>query len=450
MRQLSVSSFVSEGNRQRHYIIEIGIILLAFVLLFLRIHSLIIPVSLLTLVYVMIRFNLYENIFSAIIFFPYIAGYLFNTIGIEHVGGGLRYLGLMSLFIASIVGKARLNNLSKGLLPLCLLLILFGVSVFTTEGGNYAVPKLVATLRYGFVSFFAFSFLFSNQENFDFTKMGVSLITLSVMLLPLSLIVNGISGPAGIMDFGFLRIQTHEDFIASDEASLHISYQNAGFLMLQALGYFMIDARNRRLPFVVLMIGIATVTLLYGGSRQAIVSVLVIVAFWALFINSKKNSKSGSSHFRWIVFLFIIVISFFYIISTLVSEGGMLQSVAEEGYIEGGGRGAWLMSGVEQFMDNPLWGVGFGRYTVFGYYGSYPHNLFVELLCETGVLGFIVTTLLAFSIWFKNKKAMSPYLCLWLAYFLRSMASEDLSANIVVFTIIFALYSVKLPDMKAK
>lgn len=448
MQQLPVSSFAIEGNRQRRFIVELGIIALAFTILFLRAYSIIIPVSLLTLVYVMVRFNLYENIFCATVFFPYIAGYLFNTIGIDHVGGGLRYLGLISLFIVSISGKAKLNGFSKGLLFLCIILLLFGISVFATDGGDYAVPKLLNTIRYGLILYFAFCFLFSNQEKFDFTKMGVSLITLSVMLLPLSLIVNGISGPSGITDFGFLRIQTHEDFTASEGDSFHIGYQSAGFLMLQALGFFMIEARNRRLFFVVLMISIATVSILYGGSRQAIVSVLVIVTFWALFMNSRRNSKSGPNY-RWIVFLLILVISFYYIISTLVSEGGLLQSVADEGYVEGGGRGVWLMSGIEQFIENPIWGVGFGRYTVFGLYGSYPHNLFVELLCETGLIGFTVAIFIALLAWFKNKKAMAPYLCLWLAYFLRSMASEDLSANIVVFAIIFALYSVKKPAMKA-
>ena len=137
----------------------------------------------------------------------------------------------------------------------------------------------------------------------------------------------------------------------------------------------------------------------------------------------------------------------YYVINTLTADEGLLNSLAEEGFVEGGGRGEWLMSGINQFLEHPVWGVGYGRFMVYNYYGSYPHNLFIELLCETGLVGFIVAAILVSIAILRSRKLVLPFLYLWLAYFSRSMASEDISMNITVFVILFAMVSA---DYEAK
>ena len=149
-----------------------------------------------------------------------------------------------------------------------------------------------------------------------------------------------------------------------------------------------------------------------------------------------------------LVFLLLVILGSLFIISILTVEEGLLSSVAQEGYIEGGGRGAWLLSGVDQFLSNPIWGVGYGRFVIFGEYGSYPHNLFVELLCETGLVGFSIAMVLAIRTGLRVKESALPFLTLFLAYFLRSMASGSLSLNIIVFAMLFAMFSL-IPQKKA-
>ena len=48
----------------------------------------------------------------------------------------------------------------------------------------------------------------------------------------------------------------------------------------------------------------------------------------------------------------------------------------------------------------------------------------------------------------KNRIVFRPFLLLWLAYFLRSMVSGNISLNIYVFVILFALSSVKFDEIK--
>lgn len=338
-------------------------------------------------------------------------------------------------------GKAKIVNVTKGFVPLLVILMVFTVSVFTTTGGDVAESKLFSTVRHGVMVYFAFALMFSNLEKFDFGKLGMLFLVLAVFLVPMSIVTNGISGPNSLTDFGFLRYQTHEDFIGTEtDEELHVSYQATGILLLQALGFYLVDSKNSKLISVVLVFAISFIAQLYVGSRQAIVSIIVIAIAWALLYNNRERKRKSSIIIRIGLLIIVLIVSYF-VITILTAEDGLLNSVAEEGYIEGGGRGAWLLSGVDQFLSSPIWGVGYGRFIIFGEYGSYPHNLFVELLCETGLVGFSIASILAIWTVFQVKKAALPFLVLFLAYFLRSMASGSLSLNITVFAMLFAMIS---------
>lgn len=456
-----ISYFIGQ-HEQKLFLVDLALVFLAFAALF--VHS--IPVqyiAAIVMIYVMIRCNLYENVFSFIVFFPNVAGYIFNPLGIDHVGGIIKYSGLAVLFVLIVLRRANMGFVPKGLFPLILLLFLFTISVYTTFGGDHAEPKLIATVRHGLVLLFAYSFLFSNTEKFDFTKQGVLFIVLAIFLVPMSIPVNGIEGPTDLFDFGFLRNQTHEEFldaIVVDDDSFHIAYQGTGFLLLVGLGVFMIESKKTKLWQILLILAIVTLALLYIGSRQAIVSIFVMAFVWAFIINRDntsvnlykfiRNSTSANLYKligRWFAIVLIVGVSY-YLIDILTTDEGLLESVAEEGYVEGAGRGDWLMAGVDQFLSHPVFGVGYGRFMVFNMYGSYPHNLFIELLCETGLVGFSIAMVLGVFAAIKNRKVLKPFLVLWLAYFLRSMVSGEISLNIYVFVILFALSSAKYDEIK--
>ena len=432
---------------ERFYFLELVFIAISMLALFKTL-----PITELTivfLVYAIIRCNLYENVFSFIVFFPYIAGNIFNAIGVSSIGGAMKYSGLVVLFVLVALRIAKLKNITQGIWPLLVLLLLFFLSVNTTIGGDYANRKLSSTIRHGIILFFGFSFMFSNLKKFDFVKLGVLFIVLSSFMLPLAIVANGISGPTNLFDFSFLRYQTEEDFF--NEYGFHIGYQAVGFLMVQGVGFFLTGIKKYKIPNIsvgLILVSVLAV-LVYAGSRQAIVAYFIIVFVWilfaqqgkSLFVNGVISKKRVLELFKWLFLLLGIIVVTYYVVNLLTGDEGLLNSLAEEGFVEGGGRGEWLMSGVNQFLEHPVWGVGYGRFMVYNYYGSYPHNLFVELLCETGLVGFTVAAVLVLIATLRSRKYLLSFLYLWLAYFSRSMASEDISMNITVFVILFAMIS---------
>lgn len=105
-----------------------------------------------------------------------------------------------------------------------------------------------------------------------------------------------------------------------------------------------------------------------------------------------------------------------------------------------------MQAAMSQFYANPLMGVGFGRFHINGEYGCNEHNLFVELLAEMGIIGFLVFIWFAINPLIKsynlikqNIQTISPFILILLSYFLRSMVSADLRETIVILIIILCI-----------
>lgn len=64
-----------------------------------------------------------------------------------------------------------------------------------------------------------------------------------------------------------------------------------------------------------------------------------------------------------------------------------IEGVAEEN-LQIGNRGTMYTLAVREFLKNPVFGMGPGGYTIK--YGMHPHNVVLELLCETGLVGVLI------------------------------------------------------------
>lgn len=75
---------------------------------------------------------------------------------------------------------------------------------------------------------------------------------------------------------------------------------------------------------------------------------------------------------------------------------------------------------IEQFGNSPVFGIGTGQYAIYeaslgrpansGLHGTNPHNVYVQVLCENGLVGFIPFVLgLICSLWlvFRRKSALA-------------------------------------------
>lgn len=154
---------------------------------------------------------------------------------------------------------------------------------------------------------------------------------------------------------------------------------------------------DRRVGSLALMFGFV-VALLWSGSKGPLISFAIV--FCLLFVRL-------FSFYRIVcACLFTIIVVYLakdYIlasraISTLVSVVSAQENyINESGYGSIGVRWQFYKSSLEMFKNNIFLGVGFGGWgghTMYTHH-YYPHNIFVEILSEAGLLGlfFLILTL---------------------------------------------------------
>lgn len=422
--------------RHNRYLLEFILIGLLFLDLFIQVIP-VMPVTFAIITWQFIRLDYNSNIILSLMILPFIVGSALNGVGISGVGGYFLLLGILLLAIGIVLKKTTFKIQVKSILLMSFLLLFFFFSILTTSGGDYAGYKLFQTSKEGIISLIIFVVLFSNYDKIDAQRLGIFMLLYAFVLLRLSIIVNQISGPSNIVDFGFLRTQTETLWGYTGEVFL-IGYHQPGYLFLQGFAIYLMKGSSSFKGNILLLIlgGLLT---FFTGARQTIV---ILFAFVITMILMKAKRKLTIPVLVGGVIFFAI-----YLIET-TSLGELFGSTLTEGYIEGGSRGPWLMRGLELFLQNPVTGVGFGRYSLWGNYGNYPHNLFIEILCELGIIGLLFISALTLSALKGTKHLWGRGIYFFLVIFLASMASGGLESNIVVFSFLFALPSHRnlIPD----
>jgi len=78
--------------------------------------------------------------------------------------------------------------------------------------------------------------------------------------------------------------------------------------------------------------------------------------------------------------------------------------------------------GINAFVENPIWGLGLGGFGVYGYRideNIYPHNIFIEIGAEMGLIGIILFTSGIIYIFVLSKKQIKhPHIQIYFALFL--------------------------------
>jgi O-antigen ligase len=423
------------NNLIRNNFVELFAIIVVFVDLF---YTIIPPVPLiLALILVSLyRTGLIGGYFLSSFALPILLGSTLYTLGITRIATIVELLLFgVCVYQWKVKRSIFFLNYHRGIAYMFSVLLVFVFSSLISTGGDFAITKLINAITCGLFVFFAYGFLLSNPGKCDYTRVGLNLILYSFLMLLLSPLLNQGGGPSNFLDFGYLRLQN--TYALAYEQVFLIDYQHVGFFATMGCGCIFLGSKKNQLnsTFLFLCIALCTVVSLYSGARQFVVISLVLLMLWAFF----QRKKSSPTLFYVLAAISVIV----FILSSILEQGGMLYSVKDEGYLEASGRAAIMMKGIDDFLKHPILGVGFGRFEFSGRYDLYPHNLVVESLCELGCLGLLIIVFIVykpFRYLIKNQKQ-----CLFLlsVYFLRSMASGGLDSNIMLFSFIFAVLSLK-------
>ena len=412
--------------------IELLLILIAFASLFISAIPAV-PFAALCLLLIFIRLDVLGIILLCIYAVPKLAGAICLVFGIPGVGGALILLApALVIYNCFITKKYKLSNINKSTTGFLLLFTYLFFSV-AFLGIDWSWMKLLYTIINGVVAFFVYAAVFSNYQKCNFIRTGLYFILIAFLLLLLSPIFNNGSGPSGLLDFGYLRIQNIE--FGDDEIEGIIAYQQVGFVAVLGFGTIILEELKGKInmAFLFVTLLLSSFASFYAGARQFIVVSVMLVVVWSVFEKRGAATK---------IFVPLIVgVFLFFILKLLLSSEGMLNSVVTDGYLEASKRGDRIEEGIDGFHSSPLYGIGYGCYKHNGATGGYPHNLFVEILCELGILGLLVFWIPLFRPTWSVIKKMRPCIYIFIVYFMRSMASGGLDTNIYIFSYILATYS---------
>jgi O-antigen ligase len=177
--------------------------------------------------------------------------------------------------------------------------------------------------------------------------------------------------------------------------------------ILLLFSYILFSDSNRRKKQFKLLFCLAFLALLFTGKRaHMIFSVMAMLLVYYIYSANKKHGR-----FFKILTIVIGVIGFFYIgyslFPNLFSFIGRFYETAEDGDVTQGRLTTWTAV-MSVFRTSPLFGIGWMRFSTlaegFGV-TSNAHNVYIQLLCETGIVGFTV-----FVAMFVSMFAISVYL----------------------------------------
>ncbi len=174
-------------------------------------------------------------------------------------------------------------------------------------------------------------------------------------------------------------------------------YQNTSYYAAYTLGMtvFMIQEQKRnlsiRIPKIVLflLVPIQIGICFMAGGRGGIILILVVL-LWAFFSEKRNIEKLVLT----VCFVIITVVAVIYFVPVLMRIIGVDSTGYERTImllttgISDQGREALWANSIEAFKERPIFGNGIG--SVFYLFNSYSHNMFVDILCEKGVVGLLI------------------------------------------------------------
>ena len=273
-------------------------------------------------------------------------------------------------------------------------IVLFFFCFFYVLGPNtdYAVDKITRILVRSPLWLAAFlSFVYS--KNISCKRMAVIFALLAMFYLSQTYVLYGIH-PSSITDITFFRVQA--EIIGRNElGTMVVGWHTMGFLALAPVLFILSESSLNKKTIYWVLVAICSFWVILSGARQTIVCIAVL--FILRYFMSKGDLFVSSNILK---ILFWIVVVF---LSTKFAESFFFTQTI--GGVNSDNIGSALNRDVDTpfkvLSINPIFGIGFGGYPLYAN-KDYPHNFFIEMICETGVVGLLILSLICFIYWNTN------------------------------------------------
>lgn len=357
-----------------------------------------------------------------------------TVFGAYFAQNGIRFVGSTLMLVSSVVLlyglRQQLFEFLKSFAPLYLFLALALFSIAISTGGDYSASKFTSMLIAVVIYSIAYVHLLLRSREHNMLYIGFMILIYSLFMVYYMTEIMGtrLSLESFLYSFAGFRNDLNTYKYESRDA-FTINYQELGMYACVGLVFSIFSRASNSKWLKLLAIVFSFVVVWYSSARQAFLVFVLILLSYAV-LSKKLNIK-------YLVFLSVILMLGYTWMFFLDAKSMAFLMGSTEG--EGSARDRIIKVAMSQFYQNSLLGVGFGRFYIDNEYGCNEHNLFVELLAEMGIVGllfFFVPILNAFVSSYKYIKRhileFSPFLCLFLAYFVRSLVSSDLRETILV------------------
>lgn len=388
------------------------------------------------MLYGVFNLNRHEAIIVISFSFRPVLGVLFSIYNIG-IPGSLVCL-LLSLFLSLKDLKILLaNNLTslKYIAFMWFIMFLFYIVTGKTENSTEKIIVLTQLTIFNLLSVFVlstFSDIKPRQIAPLFLYAGIFFIAAAHDYYGYPMMTN-------LFDFETFRLVSEERM---HSLLPFVGYHLPGILCIFALSYFFSVEKKMKLDSWVLL-AISMWIALVSGARQSILGIIIVFGAWIVLRNGKGIKMSS------IIFSVILISLLMFILYSFEFE--IFYSFFQ--------KDSTVQESLNRDWEYPLliiltnfnYGVGFGNYeNPFIENEVYPHNLILEIMCEMGALGMlIIIIVLAFWLirerphFMQKLNSGSIAMILFLPYFIRSMISEDLSHNFILFIVVFSFFTAK-------
>jgi O-antigen ligase len=318
-------------------------------------------------------------------------------------------------------------------------------------------PGTMIAMLFALLGVLLFSYTFTPTPNYGYEKLSRSLIALPIGLLApiiylrtekqatrllFYLLITGIFVAFGtIFSSGptYETLTGRSTFLESNPLS---TASTINFGLVVAIVWLFNKWGNKLFRFLLIaVIPILFLGIFYSGSRGPLVGIALAILF---FLFSERHALQ-IRHYILISLLFIIGII---VVSSYLPEDHwrrftFLTGNPSDAHFTSGRPELWLAA-LKGGLTAPIFGNGIGSYgyvTGGGDIRAYPHNMFLELFCEQGLIGMIlgiIVIIIPFQLGFRQIRLLKgtqhgitamTFFLIFFVSFIDAMKSGDLSDN---------------------
>lgn len=331
-------------------------------------------------------FEKINSLMIAIILTSGLIARIFASIGIldEGLVPILFILALTISYTSAILTKSKMKIEKNSMIFIYFILIIFVLTLLFRGINSYAMSYFIEFLFYGMIAFLL--------SRLKFSPLLVIYLT---MLIGNVILINPVAFKDYIsLDFYYDSVSMGATYSMLPSIAATILH----FLLLRKIGNPVINIISYISNFFLLYL------LITEGSRGAVLAiVLLLMIVFYIKLSKKMEASQGQFFFYFIslVFGYIIVMLIvnniekllYWVDNYFYSKGIEIAAITKTiNMVERHGlvgifnaRDRVYERGIDLFHESPIWGHGIGSYADV-YWGTYPHNLFLQLLVEGGIL----------------------------------------------------------------